>query len=71
MTVLELIKQVKQDLGKIPVRVEDIDIIGNPIHAAVINLGIAVEAIENVAKADKEKQEAQDAENADDQPGNV
>ena len=47
MTVLEALKHIRTDLGKIPVKVEDIVTIGNPIHAAVLNINVVIAALEN------------------------
>lgn len=47
LTVLEALKQIRTDLGKIPVKVEDIVTIGNPIHAAVLNINAVITALEN------------------------
>lgn len=47
MTVLEALSHIRTDLGKIPVKVEDINTIGNPIHAAILNLDSVITALEN------------------------
>lgn len=63
MTVLEAIKATKEDLAKIPVRIEDMNAIGLPIHTAVQNLGAiitALEAAEEAQKAESEKAGAED-----------
>ena len=63
MTVLEAIKETRKDLAKIPVRIEDMNSIGMPIHTAVQNLGAiitALEAAEEAQKAEAEKAGAED-----------
>ena len=52
MTVLEALKSVRADLGQIPVRIVDFETIGNPLRAAVANLGAIIDALE---KAEAEK----------------
>ena len=52
MTVLEALKNMRTDLGQIPVRIVDFETIGNPLRAAVANLGAIVDALE---KAEAEK----------------
>lgn len=56
MTVLEALKATKADLAKIPVRIEDMNSIGMPIHTAVQNLGAIITALEKAEKEDKTKQ---------------
>lgn len=65
MTVLEALKSIKTDLSKIPVRVEDISTIGNPILSAVLNLNLVISAIENTQDTEV-KQEAENGMNVDD-----
>ena len=63
MTVLEAIKETRKDLAKIPVRIEDMNSIGMPIHTAVQNLGAiitALEAAEEAQKAEAVKAGAED-----------
>lgn len=55
MTVLEALKSIKTDLGKIPVKVEDIVTIGNPIHAAVLNINAVITVLENQAQQEQAK----------------
>ena len=52
MTVLEALKNMRTDLGQIPVRIVDSETIGNPLRAAVANLGAIIDALE---KAEAEK----------------
>lgn len=65
MTVSEALKSIKADLSKIPVRVEDISTIGNPILSAVLNLDLVISAIENTQDTEV-KREAENGENVDD-----
>lgn len=47
MTVLEALKYIREDLGKIPIKVEDINTIGNPIHAVILSLDSVISVLEN------------------------
>ena len=64
MTVLEALKTMREDLSKIPVKVADMNEIGLPIHRAVQNLGVVIDALEKA-------EEAQHADNADDKREDV
>lgn len=64
MTVLEALKDTKASLAKIPVKIADMNEIGLPIHSAVQNLGVIIDALEKA-------EEAQHAKEADDQPETV
>lgn len=55
LTVFEALKQIRTDLGKIPVKVEDIVTIGNPIHAAVLNISAVITALENQTQQEQAK----------------
>lgn len=65
MTVLEALKSIKTDLGKIPVKVEDIVTIGNPIHTAVLNINAVITALENQTQQEQaQPTEAQEGDNS-------
>lgn len=67
MTVLEALKETRDNLAKIPLRISDFNEIGVPIHTAVQNLGAiitALEAAEEAQKAEAEKAGAEDEQQA-------
>ena len=67
MTVRELITAVRDDLAKIPVKVESITDVGIPVHNAVQRLTAAInamEAAEEAQKANTEKAGAEDEQQA-------
>lgn len=67
MTVKELIIAVRDDLMKIPVKVESITEVGIPVHNAVQRLTAAInamEAAEEAQKAEAEKAGAEDEQQA-------
>lgn len=67
MTVRELITAVRDDLAKIPVKVESITEVGIPVHNAVQRLTAAIkalEAAEEAQKAEAEKAGAEDEQQA-------
>ncbi len=70
MTVSEALKSIKADLSKIPVRVEDISTIGNPILSAVLNLGSVITALENAPQQPEQAQPTELQKNAQPQPTN-
>ena len=61
MTVLEALKNMRTDLGQIPVRIVDSETIGNPLRAAVANLGAIIDVLET---AEAEKAGAEDEQQA-------
>lgn len=69
LTVLEALKHIRTDLGKIPVKVEDIVTIGNPIHAAVLNISAVITALENQTQQEQAKP-TEPQKNAQPQPTN-
>lgn len=67
MTVLEALKETRDNLAKIPLRISGFNEIGVPIHTAVQNLGAiitALEAAEEAQKAEAEKAGAEDEQQA-------
>lgn len=58
MTVLEAIKETRKDLAKIPVKIEDLNEIGFPIHNAVQSLGAIINALEKSAENQENAKEA-------------
>lgn len=67
MTVLEALKNIRTDLGQIPVRIIDSETIGNPLRAAFVSLGAVInvmEAAEEAQKAEAEKAGAEDEQHA-------
>lgn len=67
MTVLEALKETRDNLAKIPLRISDFNEIGVPIHTAVQNIGAiitALEAAEEAQKANTEKAGAEDEQQA-------
>lgn len=63
MTVLEALKETRNNLGAIPVKVEDMNTIGLPIHTAVQNLGAIITALEAAEEAQKAEAEKAGADN--------
>ena len=63
MTVLEALKETRNNLGAIPVKVEDMNTIGLPIHTAVQNLGAIITALEAAEEAQKANTEKAGADN--------
>ena len=63
LTVLEALRQIRTDLGKIQVKVEDINTVGNPIHAAILNLGSVITALENAPQQPEQPTSAQEGDN--------
>ena len=65
MTVLEALKEMKNDLSAIPVKIGDMNTIGLPIHNAVQNLGAIIVALERDAERAEQNRQEQPAENAE------
>ena len=63
MTVLEALKETRNNLGAIPVKIEDMSTIGLPIHTAVQNLGAIITALEAAEEAQKAEAEKAGADN--------
>jgi hypothetical protein len=63
MTVRELITAVRDDLAKIPVKVESITDVGIPVHNAVQRLTAAIKAMEAAEEAKKAEAEKAGADN--------
>ena len=61
MTVLEALKETRDNLARIPLRISDFNEIGVPIHTAVQNLGAIITALET---AEAEKAGAEDEQQA-------
>lgn len=55
MTILEALKETRDNLAKIPLRISDFNEVGVPIHTAVQNLGAIINALET-AEAQKPAQ---------------
>lgn len=75
MTVLEALKETRDNLAKIPLRISDFNEVGVPIHTAVQNLGAVIDALERNAQENQAEQNpTQEAENGkatDDQQQDV
>ena len=63
MTVLEALKETRNNLGAIPVKVKDMNVIGLPIHTAVQNLGAIITALENAPQQPEQPTPAQEGDN--------